>query len=163
MANNVECEFLRKGLDQLPIGTILHAWLSRLSLELFQLCVYFFGLLFLSFRTIIPCCIVKIHLPFFFFFAFILPFFGGFIYLYIYILFIYLFLLEANYFTILYWLCPTTTWICHGCTCVPNPEPPSHLPAHTIPLGHLSAPAPSCTLAFWEANGNFLFFSLPQV
>ena len=26
---------------------------------------------------------------------------------------------------------------------VPHPEPPSHLPPHTIPLGHLSAPAPS--------------------
>ena len=25
----------------------------------------------------------------------------------------------------------------------PHPEPPSHLPPHTIPLGHPSAPAPS--------------------
>ena len=33
--------------------------------------------------------------------------------------------------------------ICHGCTCVPHPEPPSHLPPHPIPLGHPSAPAPS--------------------
>ena len=31
----------------------------------------------------------------------------------------------------------------HGCTCVPHPEPPSHLPPHPIPLGHPSAPAPS--------------------
>ena len=31
----------------------------------------------------------------------------------------------------------------HRCTCVPNPEPPSHLPPQTIPLGHPSAPAPS--------------------
>ena len=29
------------------------------------------------------------------------------------------------------------------CTRVPHPEPPSHLPPHTIPLGHPSAPAPS--------------------
>ena len=29
------------------------------------------------------------------------------------------------------------------CTLVPHPEPPSHLPPHTIPLGHPSAPAPS--------------------
>ena len=29
------------------------------------------------------------------------------------------------------------------CTCVPHPEPPSHLPPHPIPLGHPSAPAPS--------------------
>ena len=38
---------------------------------------------------------------------------------------------------------PYTTCICHGCTCVPHPEPPSHLPPHTIPLGRPSAPAPS--------------------
>ena len=33
------------------------------------------------------------------------------------------------------------TWISHGCTCVPHPEPPSHLPPHPIPQGHPSAPA----------------------
>ena len=37
--------------------------------------------------------------------------------------------------------CYTLTWISHGCTCVPNPEPPSHLPPHPIPQGHPSAPA----------------------
>ena len=47
------------------------------------------------------------------------------------------------FFTILYWFCHTSTWIRHGCTWVPNPEPPSHLPPHTIFLGHPSAPAPS--------------------
>ena len=30
-------------------------------------------------------------------------------------------------------LCHTLTWISHGCTCVPHPEPPSHLPPHPIP------------------------------
>ena len=30
------------------------------------------------------------------------------------------------YFSILYWFCHTLTWIHHGCTWVPNPEPPSH-------------------------------------
>ena len=50
--------------------------------------------------------------------------------------FIYLF-----YFTILYWFCHTLTWILHGCTCVPHPEPHSHLPPHPIPPGHPSAPA----------------------
>ena len=44
-------------------------------------------------------------------------------------------------FTILYWFCNTLTWICHGCPCVPHPEPHSHLPPHPIPLGHPSAPA----------------------
>ena len=43
----------------------------------------------------------------------------------------------------MYWICHTSTWIRHRCTCVPNPEPPSHFPPHTIPLGHPSAPAPS--------------------
>ena len=47
-----------------------------------------------------------------------------------------LFYLEANYFTILYWFCHTSTWIHHGCTLVSHPEPASHLPHHTIPLGH---------------------------
>ena len=51
--------------------------------------------------------------------------------------------MEANYFTILYWFCHTSTCICHGCTRVPNPEPPSHLPPYSIPLGHPSAPDPS--------------------
>ena len=36
--------------------------------------------------------------------------------------------------------CHTMTWISHGCTCVPYPEPPSHLPPHPIPQGHPSAP-----------------------
>ena len=42
-----------------------------------------------------------------------------------------------------YWsgFCHTLTWISHGFTCVPHPEPPSHLPPHLIPLGHPSAPA----------------------
>ena len=32
--------------------------------------------------------------------------------------------MKANYFTVLYWFCHTSTWICHGCTRVPHPEPP---------------------------------------
>ena len=51
------------------------------------------------------------------------------------------FYLEANYFTILYWFCLTSTWFRHRCIRVPNPEPLSHLPPRTIPLGHPSAPA----------------------
>ena len=41
--------------------------------------------------------------------------------------------MEANYFTILYWFCHTLTWIHHGCTHIPHPEPPSHHPPHPIP------------------------------
>ena len=37
--------------------------------------------------------------------------------------------------------CHTWTWISHGCTCVPHPEPLSHLPPHPIPQGRPSAPA----------------------
>ena len=46
-------------------------------------------------------------------------------------------------FTILYWFCHISTWIRPRYTRVPHPEPSSHLPPHTIPLGHPSAPAPS--------------------
>ena len=80
----------------------------------------------------------------------ILKFFKG--YLFYFIFFsvlsanIYFFnfkLLLLFYFTILYWFCHTSTCIHHGCTCVPHPEPPSHLPPRSIPLGHPSAPSPS--------------------
>ena len=61
------------------------------------------------------------------------------------ILFIYflIFIFTLFCFTILYWFCHTLTWIRHGCTWVPNPEPPSHLPPHIISLDHPRAPAPS--------------------
>ena len=42
--------------------------------------------------------------------------------------------------------CHTLTWISHGFTCVPHPDPPSSLPLHPIPLGVPSAPAPSTCL-----------------
>ena len=37
--------------------------------------------------------------------------------------------------------CHTLTWISHGFTCIPHPDPPSHLPVHLIPLGLPSAPS----------------------
>ena len=39
--------------------------------------------------------------------------------------------------------CHTLTWISCGFTCIPHPDPPSHLPLHPIPLGLSSAPGPS--------------------
>ena len=54
-------------------------------------------------------------------------------------LFIYLFILLYNIVLVL----PYINMIHHRCTCVPHPETPSHLPPHTIPLGHPSALAPS--------------------
>ena len=49
----------------------------------------------------------------------------------------------GNYFTILYWFCHTSTCIHHRYTRVPHPKLPSLFPPRTIPLGGLSAPAPS--------------------
>ena len=42
--------------------------------------------------------------------------------------------------------CHTLTWISHGFTCIPHPDPPSHLPLCPIPLGLPSAPGPSTCL-----------------
>ena len=42
--------------------------------------------------------------------------------------------------------CHTLKWISHGFTCVPHPDPPSHLPLHPLPLGFPSAPGPSACL-----------------
>ena len=36
--------------------------------------------------------------------------------------------------------CHTLTWISHGFTCIPHPDPPSYLPLHPIPLGLPTAP-----------------------
>ena len=72
-------------------------------------------------------------------------------------------------FTILYWFCLTSTWICHGFTRVPHPEPPSHLPPPTILLGHPSAPAPSTlyhasNLDWWFVSHTILYmFQCPSL
>ena len=42
--------------------------------------------------------------------------------------------------------CHTLTRISHGFTCVPHPEPPSHIPPYLLPLGLPSAPALSTCL-----------------
>ena len=47
-------------------------------------------------------------------------------------------LIEANYFTILWWFLP---YIDMNQPCVPHPEHPSHLPPNPIPLVCPSAPA----------------------
>ena len=71
--------------------------------------------------------------------------------------FILFFIFTLFYFTILYWFCHTLTWIRQGCTRVPHPEPCSHLPPHTIPLGHLTAPAPS--IQYHASNLDWQFIS----
>ena len=42
---------------------------------------------------------------------------------------------DSTFFKINYYsgFCQTLTWISHRCTCVPHPEPPSHLPPHPVP------------------------------
>ena len=42
--------------------------------------------------------------------------------------------------------CHTLTWISHGYTCIPHPDPPFYLPLHPIPLGLPSAPGLSTCL-----------------
>ena len=42
--------------------------------------------------------------------------------------------------------CHTLTWISHGLTCIPRPDPPSHLLLYPIPLGLPGAPGPSTCL-----------------
>ena len=64
------------------------------------------------------------------------------------------------YFTILYWFCHTSTCICHRCTHIPHPEPPSHLPPHTILLGHPSAPAPSFLDPASNLDWQFIFYMI---
>ena len=72
-------------------------------------------------------------------------------------IYIYLFKLEVNCFTILHWFCHTSTWICHRYPRVPHPETPSLFPPHTIPLGHLSAQAPS--IQYHASNLDWGFIS----
>ena len=56
--------------------------------------------------------------------------------------------------------CHTLTWINHGCTCVPHPEPPSHLPPH--PLGSSQCTSPntlSCAsnLDWWSISHTVIY------
>ena len=53
------------------------------------------------------------------------------------------------YYIYVSWFCHTSTCVSHRCTRVSHPEPPSHLPPHTIPLGH-----PSAFFAPSKAYGN---------
>ena len=71
----------------------------------------------------------------------------------------YLFQLEANYFTILWWVLPyidiDQPWVYPPC--VPHSEPHSHLPPCPFPLGCPSAPAlgalfHASTLDWWSSS-----------
>ena len=58
------------------------------------------------------------------------------------------FLISWRLITLQYFsgFCHTLKWISHGFTCIPHPDPPSHLPLHLIPLVLPSAPGPSTCL-----------------
>ena len=66
-------------------------------------------------------------------------------------------------FTILYWFCHTLTWISHGCTWVPIPEPPSHLPLHIISLDHPRVPAPSVLYPVSNIDWRFVSYMIVYV
>ena len=71
-----------------------------------------------------------------------------FFYFYFIIFFNFYFFISWRLITLQYCseFCHTLTWISHGFTCVPHPNPPSHLPLHPIPLGLPSAPGLSTCL-----------------
>ena len=70
--------------------------------------------------------------------------------------------------------CHTLTCIRHGFTCVPHPDPPSHLPPHPIPLGLPGASALSTCLihptwagglfhSWWYTCFNVIFSEHPTL
>ena len=64
------------------------------------------------------------------------------------LLFIYLFILICSEF------CHTLKWNVLEFTCLPHPDPPSHLPRHPLPPGPPRAPGPSTCLMHptWAGN-----------
>ena len=71
-------------------------------------------------------------------------------YIIYYIISYYHIILLSHYFFLFFFICSefchTLEWNGHGFTCVPHPDPPSHLPLHPLPLGFPSAPGPSACL-----------------
>ena len=61
---------------------------------------------------------------------------------------LYFFAFETFFYYFFYCsgFCHTLKWNSHGFTCIPHPDPPSHLPLHPIPPGLPSAPGPSACL-----------------
>ena len=85
----------------------------------------------------------------------------SFIYIYCYCFFFSFIFISWRLITLQYCscFCHTLTWISHGFTCIPHPDPPSHFPLHPLPLGLPSAPGPSTCLTHptWAGSTLFLF------
>ena len=76
--------------------------------------------------------------------------------------FFHLFILVGGWLQHCSGFCHTLIWASHGFTCVPHPDPPSHLPPHPIPLGHASAPVLStCLIKFFKSMYHNSFMSPP--
>ena len=71
-----------------------------------------------------------------------------------------IFIFTLFCFTILYWFCHTLTWISHGYTWVPNPEPHSHLPPHIVSLDQPCAPAPSILYPVLNIDWRFVSYMI---
>ena len=62
--------------------------------------------------------------------------------------------MGANYFTLLYWFCYTSTWIHRRCTRVPHPEPRStSLPIPSLWVIPVLQPRASCIM-HWTWTGD---------
>ena len=75
--------------------------------------------------------------------------------------FLLLLLLFFFYFTILYWFCHTSTWIHHGCTRVPHPEPSTSLPIPSLWVIPVHQPRASCIMHLtWTGDSfNILYYT----
>jgi len=75
------------------------------------------------------------------------------------LLFLFIYFIIIFYFTILYWFCHTSTWIHHGCTCVPYPEPPpTSLPIPSLWVIPVHQPQASCILHGTWTGDSFLIW-----
>ena len=104
-----------------PDGTILVFWMLSFK-PTFSFSSFTFFLSFLCFFTFTLFYFILIFFPF---------------------IFISWRLITLQYCSV---FCHTLTWISHGFTFIPHPDPPSHLPLHPIPLCLPSAPGLSTCL-----------------